>query len=517
MSKSPVRRAQTSANPAPVVPHQPAGAPKRTPPGPPPLTIAFVTSELAPFAKAGGLADVSASLPAYLHKAGHDVRVFVPLYQSIQWERFGIRPVDGVQGIGVRLGEATYTFDLMTARLPGTGLDVYFVHCPALYGRPGTYTSDPDEHRRFLLLGRAAIESMQRLGIAPDIVHVHDWATAIVPLYLKTMYAWDQLFARTKTVLTIHNIGYQGTFGTEILKELNPIGTQYFDGEDLRNGRVNLLKTGLVHAHQLTTVSPTYAREIQTPEYGYGLDGLLRMRSGDLAGILNGVDYSQWNPATAEHLAANYSPDDLSGKGVNKEALLAAVGLAPASQAPVVGIVSRLAHQKGLDLLFDTMPALLNRRDFRFVALGSGEPKYEGFFRSLVIRYPGRVSFYSGYQEKLAHLIEAGADMFVMPSRYEPCGLNQMYSLKYGTIPVVRKTGGLADTVAMYDPATGQGNGVLFEHFTSEGLHWALDTAMNLYQSDDDWYRMMQNGMVADFSWEVEGARYVALYRRLGT
>ncbi|TPW10515.1 MAG: starch synthase [bacterium] len=380
----------------------------------------------------------------------------------------------------------------------------------SISSRPGTYTSDPDEHRRFLLLGRAAIESMQRLRIAPDIVHVHDWATAIVPLYLKTMYAWDQLFARTKTVLTIHNIGYQGTFGTEILKDLNPIGTHYFDGEDLRNGRVNLLKTGLVHAHELTTVSPTYAREIQTPEYGYGLDGLLRMRSGELTGILNGVDYSLWNPATDKHLAA-----DLSGKAVNKAALLNAVGLAPAAQAPVLGIVSRLAHQKGLDLLFDPLPTLLNRRDFRFVLLGSGEPKYEEYFGNLVSRYPGRVAFYSGHQEKLAHLIEAGADMFVMPSRYEPCGLNQMYSLKYGTIPVVRKTGGLADTVEMYNPSTGRGNGVVFDHFTAEGLQWGLEAAMNLYQQPMHWRQMMLNGMSADFSWGVEGARYVALYRRL--
>lgn len=521
MSKLPVRRARTT--PKPALPAQPATpAPSLAPapqssPAPPPLTIAFVTSELVPFVKAGGLADVSAALPSYLHGQGHDVKVFVPLYQSIQWQSYGIRPVEAVQGVAVRLGEATYTFSLMTARMPGTSMDVYFVHCPALYGRPGTYTSDPDEHRRFLLLGRAAIESMQRLGISPDIVHVHDWATAMVPLYLKTMYAWDQLFAKTKSVLTIHNIGYQGTFGTEILKDLNPIGTQYFDGEDLKNGRINLLKTGLVHAHQLTTVSPTYAREIQTPEFGYGLDGLLRMRSGDLTGILNGVDYSQWNPATDAHLAANYSPENLSGKTLNKAALLSAMGLAPASHVPVVGIVSRLAHQKGLDLLFEALPALLNRRDFRFALLGNGEPKYEEFFRNLVSHYPGRVAFYSGHQEKLAHLIEAGADMFLMPSRYEPCGLNQMYSLKYGTIPVVRRTGGLADTVAMYDPSTGRGNGVVFEHFTAEGLQWGLETAMNLYQQPAHWHRMMQNGMAADFSWEVEGARYVALYRRLAT
>jgi starch synthase len=484
-------------------------------PAPPALRIAFITSELAPFVKAGGLADVSASLPAYLHRVGHDVRVFVPLYQSIHWDRYGVKPVDGVPGFGIRIGEATFDVQLMTARLPGTTLDVYFIHCPALFGRPGTYTSDPDEHRRFLLLGRAAIESMQRLGFGPDIVHVHDWASAIVPLYLKTVYAWDQLFARTRTVLTIHNIGYQGSFGTEILKDLNPIATQYFDGDDLMNGRVSLLKTGLVHAHQLTAVSPTYAREIQTPEFGYGLDGILRMRSADLEGILNGVDYEAWDPATDPLLPAHYGPADLSGKKINKEALLSTMGLKPAPHAPVVGIVSRLAHQKGLDLLFEPIPALLSRRDFRFVVLGSGEPKYEEFFGNLVHKFPGRVGFYSGYHEKLAHLIEAGSDMFVMPSRYEPCGLNQMYSLKYGTVPVVRKTGGLADTVTLYDPATGRGNGVVFEHFTAEGAWWALDTAMNWYEQPAHWERMMRNGMAADFSWDMEGARYVALYRRL--
>jgi starch synthase len=479
------------------------------------LRIGFVTSELAPFVKAGGLADVSASLPAYLHRAGHDLRVFVPLYGSISRDDYAFTRVPELSGQRITLGDAVYPYEVLTAVLPGTDLAVYFVHCGALFNRNGTYTNDVDEHRRFFFLSRAALESMQRLGWAPDILHAHDWPTALLPVCVKTIYAWDKLFATTKSVLTIHNLGYQGVFGTDVLRDLGPIGTEYFDGEDLRAGRINFLKTGLRHADQLTTVSPTYAREIQTPEYGHGLDGLLRERAAHLVGILNGVDYDSWDPATDPYLPAHYTPKDLSGKAANKAALVHDLGMTPAPKAPVIGVVTRLAWQKGLDLFFDALPALLAQRDFRFALLGSGERKYEEFFMELQRRHPGRVCFWNGYNERLAHRIEAGADIFAMPSRYEPCGLNQMYSLKYGTVPVVRKTGGLADTVTMYDPKTGKGNGVVFEHLTAEGLHWGLDTAMSLYEQPEHWTRMQKNGMAADFSWDVEGAKYVGMYERL--
>jgi len=480
------------------------------------LRVCFVASEVAPLAKTGGLADVAGALPRFLHSRGHDVRLFMPLYSSIDARRLDLQPVDFLQDVPLELGAHRYRFSVLTARLPGSPMMIYLVHCPALYNRPGIYTSGPDEHLRFLLLTRAAIESCQRMGFAPQIFHCHDWHTAFVPLLLRSVYAWDALFAATRTVLTIHNIGYQGIFSAGAAGDLG-LGpaAHLLHQDDLRHGRINSLKHGIMYADTITTVSPTYAREICTEQYGMGLEGTLRMRSKAVTGILNGVDYSEWNPATDKYVPYQYSPEDLSGKQKTRQHLLKMLRLKSGRSTAVLGIVSRLTVQKGLDLLFDVMPGILARRDLDCIVLGSGEARYEEFFTHLQQRFPQRVVFHRGYHDELAHLIEAGSDMFLMPSLYEPCGLNQMYSLKYGTVPIVRRTGGLADSVMLFDPDTGQGTGVVFDDYSGAALGWAINAALDLYRDRPLWTRMMLNGMEQDFSWERQGAQYVQLYESM--
>jgi starch synthase len=380
---------------------------------------------------------------------------------------------------------------------------------------PGIYQGDWADWLRFAFLTRAVLECAQRMGWGPDIVHCHDWHTALAPLFLKTLYNWDRLFDRTRSVLTLHNVSFQGVVDRARVADLDL--TPYVDWLDvprLAAGELNFLRTGLLHADVITAVSRTYAREIRTPELGFGVDGLLRARGDRVIGIVNGVDYDDWNPATDPHLPHPYSATDLAGKARMKQALLAGVGLEADSGVPVVGIVSRLTAQKGFDLCFGVLPELLARQDVRLVALGSGEERYERFFQALQQQFPGKASFYKGYNEPLAHWIEAGADIFLMPSRFEPCGLNQMYSLRYGTPPVVRRTGGLADTVEPWDPWSHQGTGFLFDSFDSASFAWALRNALVAYEDREGWAKLMQNGMARDFSWQVQGQEYVELYRR---
>jgi len=366
------------------------------------------------------------------------------------------------------------------------------------------------------LLSRAALESCQRMGWSPDIIHCNDWHTALIPTYLRALYAWDELLAGAKTVLTMHNVGYQGIFSASVLEDLGLADySSYFDAEDLQSDTVNLLKTGLLHADHLTTVSPTHAEEIQTPEFGMGLEGLLRSRSDRLDGILNGVDYGEWNPATDLLIPSNYSAEDLSGKEHNKRALMQDLSLPYDPQAPVLGVVSRLVHQKGIDLLEGALPELLDSLDLRLVVLGTGEPQFESMFRSLHNQFPRKVSFYRGYSNELAHRIEAGSDLLLMPSLYEPCGLNQMYSLHYGTVPVVRATGGLADSVQPWDPRAGTGTGFLFEEYSSEALSEAVHRALNAFRDQPAWRQLMLNGMGQDFSWRKQVRKYEALYERV--
>ena len=482
-----------------------------------PLKICFVSAEVAPFAKTGGLGDVSAALPRTLHRLGHDVRLFLPFYARIDRDEHTIVSVDYLRDLALELGGRHYRFSVYTTRMPRSSLPLYLIHCPALYDRPEIYGGGVEEAIRFALLTRAAIECCQRMGFAPDVFHANDWHTALLPLYLKTLYSWDRLFARSKTALTVHNIGYQGVFAASAAA-LVGLGdhADKLHREDLDRGVLGFLTTGILYADVVTTVSPTHAREICTPEYGMGLDGLLRRRSGSVLGILNGIEPEEWSPETDPLIPIQYSADDLEGKAFCKLALMNDLGLDHDPRAPALGIVTRLVKQKGIDLLRQVLPRFLADVDCRLAVLGNGESQYEEFFAALQRRFPGRVCFYRGYSNELAHRIEAGCDLFLMPSLYEPCGLNQMYSLVYGTPPIVRRTGGLADAVQLFDRGNGVGNGFVFDHASADALRWALGYAMDIWHDRPAWDRLVQNGMRQDFSWEKQAGLYVELYRRLG-
>ena len=480
------------------------------------LRICLVSSELAPLAKTGGLADVSAALATYLHTAGHDVRVLLPRYARIDESGLDIEAVAGLSDMVMRLGSREVRYAIDRTVLPDSGTPIYLLRCPEFYGRDGIYTQDDDEHLRFVLLSRASIAMCQHMGFAPHVFSCHDWQTGLIPLYLRTTYAWDELFENTKSVMTIHNIGYQGMFPAHVVGQLGLEGAEHhLHQDDLKDGVVNFLKTAVLYADLITTVSPTYAREILGDDYGMGLNGLLRERVHSVVGILNGVDYDEWNPETDKYLPANYGPQDMQGKSVCKSQLLQELNLRQEPERPLIGIVTRLVGQKGIDLIGKVVPRLLAERDFALAVLGSGEPRYEQMFERLQQLFPGRVCFYRGYNNKLAHWIEAGSDMFLMPSLYEPCGLNQMYSLKYGTVPIVRETGGLADSVQQFDAETATGTGILFRNYSDAGLEWAIRRALDLFDDETAWQALVANGMAQDFSWDRQGARYVDLFRML--
>ncbi|MSP16885.1 MAG: glycogen synthase [Myxococcales bacterium] len=475
------------------------------------MKVLFVASEVTPYAKTGGLADVSAALPRHLGRAGHDVRVLMPLYDRTDTSRLHLETV--VPELELRLGRHRYAAKIFRG---ASDPEIHFLHCPALYSRGAIYTHDDDEHRRFLALSYGAIALCQRTGFAPDIVHANDWHAALLPMILKAFHTRDPLFATTRSVLTIHNLNYQGSFSSHILPDTNLAGVSHlFHQDQLRAGRVNFLLHGLLYADAVNAVSPTYAREIQGPDHGVGLDPFLRARSSTVVGILNGVDYEEWSPERDRHIPHPYSRDDLTGKELNKEALCTGLGLPYVKGIPLVGIVSRLVRQKGLDLLEAVMPDLLRRNGFQFVVLGSGEKGLEDLFFRMQRAFPRQVCFYRGFSEPLAHLIEAGADMFLMPSRYEPCGLNQLYSLRYGTVPIVHRTGGLADSVTQFDPRTGEGTGFSFEQHDAAGVRWGLEAALRTYRDAATWRRVVENGMAQDFSWEKQRKLYELLYNRL--
>lgn len=479
------------------------------------MRICFIASEVAPFAKTGGLADVAGALPRQLHRRGHDIRVFMPLYAGIGDGGMHASAVASAHDVALNLGAHLYRFSILESRLPDSDVPLYFVHCPEAYDRPTLYTQGSDEHLRFLILQRAALETCQRLQFAPDIVHCNDWHTGLVPMMLKSIYAWDRLFASALSVISIHNIGYQGIFDAGTLYDIGGDVRALVSPDTAAGAAINWLREGCRHADRVTTVSPTYAQEICGPIGGHGLDAVLRSRADSVAGILNGVDYTEWNPATDRYLKHPYSAEDLSGKRATKRSLLDWLNLSVADATPLMGIVSRLTVQKGFDLLFDTLPEILAMRDLAIVALGSGEAHYEAFFTSLQHRFPDRVVFHRGYHNELAHLIEAASDMFLMPSMYEPCGLNQMYSLKYGTVPIVRRTGGLADSVQTWDPSARQGTGIVFNDFDAPAVRWAIHTALDLFKDRDAWTQMIRNGMAQDFSWEKQAGAYEQMYEQL--
>ena len=483
------------------------------------MNILFVSSEVAPFAKTGGLGDVSAALPRELGARGHDVRVVLPMYARVHGHGRTFREV--VPELVFTLGDRTVRVSIFASTLPDSDVEVYFVRCPALYDRPNIYGSGGDEHVRFAVLDWAALKLCQYLRFAPDVVHCNDWQTSLIPLLLRTLFAWDRLFSRARSVLTIHNLGHQGTFAASAVHEVGlglAMGSVHQD--ELHAGRFGFLLTGLLYANALTAVSPTYAREIQTPEHGVGLDGFLRMRSDVLRGILNGIDDHEWDPATDRLIEGRFDVDDLRGKERCKASLLASAGLPYRRELPVVGVVSRLVWQKGFDLCEEVLPTMLRRRAFQLVVLGTGEGRYEHFFRELAAAFPRQVAFRPSFSEKIAHAVEAGSDLFLMPSRYEPCGLNQMYSLRYGTVPIVHRTGGLADTVWDFEPSNGRGTGFVFDHFDAHGLAWAIGRALDVWGSGagDDrarWERLQRNGMTLPLGWRHRVDEYIDLYRKL--
>jgi starch synthase len=469
------------------------------------LHVAHVTPEMVPFLKTGGLADVSAALPKALSRLGHRVSVVLPRYGSIPFP-----PGELVASAEIPLGGSGRAVGYHRTRTDD-GVEVVFLEHPSFFDRPRPYGWD-DDHLRFALLARGALEYFRVRGERPDVLHAHDWQAGLVPVYLKALYWDDPTLHRTASVFTIHNVAYQGQFGTEVLDAVGLPGhlaTSFALGH---HDGVSYLKGGTEFAEGVSTVSPTYAREIQGDEHGFGFQEAARSRAEDLVGILNGVDYDVWDPRADGHIARRYSPEDLGGKRRCKADLLRAFGLAESPELPVVGAISRLVWQKGFDIVAGAWWDLL-QRPMRMVVLGTGEDGVEAGLARLAERDPHRFAVRFVYDEGVAHRIMAGADVFLMPSRSEPCGLTQMYALRYGTVPVVRSTGGLVDTVQPWDPGTGEGTGFRFDHADGTGLVWALDQALTAHRDGAGWGRLMRNGMATDFSWERSARQYVELYR----
>jgi starch synthase len=476
------------------------------------MKIVFVASEGVPYSKTGGLADVVGALPKALAALGHEVEVFLPRYKITKSGAV----VPGAGSITVPLSGG---FKFASIQLAGeaSGVRTYLMECPEFFDREQLYMDNgkdyPDNADRFAAFSLAALEFIKRSSTPPAVIHCHDWQSALVPVYLRSLYAEDPFYQKTSVLFTIHNIGYQGLFPPEIMSRTS-INKNLFRIEGLEYyGKVNLLKGGIVFSDYVSTVSQKYAQEIQTDEFGHGLEGVLRSKADRLVGILNGVDYEDWNPATDKLIAANYNPENMRGKDICKKLLLQKLGAQnPDLDRPVLGIVSRFVRQKGFDLIAQVADELM-REDLYIAALGTGEPEYEELFRSLAEKYPGKFLVKVAYDNALAHQIEAGADMFLMPSRYEPCGLNQIYSMKYGTVPVVRATGGLDDTVQPFDGE--RGTGFRFRQYSPVALLACLQRAIATFRDREAWSKLQQNCMREDFSWAQSAGKYANLYESL--
>jgi starch synthase len=476
------------------------------------MHIAFVASECVPFSKTGGLADVVGALPCALASLGHQVSVYIPRYRQTKLSD----PQTVVRSITVPFDDR-YRFCSVVSAGDHCGVRFYFVEYPPFFDREALYGTSagdyPDNAERFALFSRAVLEASKILG-APQVFHCHDWQSALVPLLLRTQYAEDPAFRDTATVFTIHNMGYQGLFPPETLPLLTLSWDLFTISKMEFFGNVNFLKGALVFSDFITTVSRKYSHEIQTTEFGFGLEGVLRDRASTVTGILNGVDYEEWSPQTDKFTAARYSPQDLSGKAKCKQDLLAAFGVTGADlRLPVIGIVSRFAAQKGFDLIAQIMDRLA-REDMIVVALGAGDKQYEEMFLRLNRQFPQKIAVKVAYDNAIAHKIEAGSDMFLMPSRYEPCGLNQIYSLKYGTVPIVRATGGLDDTIEPWDPRSARGTGFKFSEYSGEALLLTIKQALQAFRDQPSWQQLMRNGMNKDFSWNASAKEYVRVYER---
>ncbi len=480
------------------------------------MKIAFITSEALPYAKTGGLADVSGALPKALEELGCSVKIFMPKYYVIEESKYDLHYNWEIGEIKIKIGSNTRFVHIYQSMLPDSNVEVNFIDCPHYFHRDQIYTDGFDEDERFILFSKAVLETLIRLNWTPDVLHCNDWPTGLLPLFLKENYVKGEFFSKTASIFSIHNIGYQGIFNKDAVKkaDINPELFYPMSPIEYYNG-ISFLKAAISYSDIINTVSKTYAKEILTPEYGAGLDGVLREREKDLYGILNGVDYSLWDPENDKLLPYDFSLNNLDGKLDNKEYLLNKIKLKYSHEVPLIGIVSRLVSQKGFDL-FEQVSDELMLLNVQWIILGSGENKYEEMFRDLQQNYPEKVSAYIGFNNEMSHLIEAGADMLLMSSLYEPCGLNQIYSLRYGTVPIVRRTGGLADTVKDYDEsiASGElnGNGFVFDEYTGDALLSAVSRAIDYFKDKENWNKIISTGMQQLFSWKDAAREYLTLY-----
>lgn len=486
------------------------------------LRIFYLSTELTPFAKTGGLADVASALPKALFEYGHDVRVMMPKYGSISERRYVLREVIRLKEIPIKMGEQEHVVSVKSAFLPDTKVQVYFLDYKPYFERADYYVDSktgrdfPDNAQRFFLFCKAVLETIKLLHWEPHIILCNDWQTAMIPWLLQNDYRDDPFFAKVLAILSIHNLAYQGSFDPSILPLLGLPKNLATSGSDLEaNDKINFLKAGIVHADAITTVSPTYALEIQNDaELGCGLQSLLKKRREDISGILNGVDYNVWNPEIDPLIPEKYTAATLKGKAVAKQALLAQSKLSYDPKVPVIGIISRLAEQKGFELVVEAIEEII-KLPAQLIILGTGDAKYHKMAEKLAKAHAKKIAVFLRFDEPLAHLIEAGSDMFLMPSRFEPCGLNQMYSLKYGTIPIVRKTGGLADTVIDYDHDNGHGNGFVFGPYNHTALFEAIKRANRLFKDEASWQKLVKRVMKLDFSWHLAADRYIKIFQKI--
>lgn len=475
-----------------------------------PLKILFLASEVVPFAKTGGLADVAGALPKALKEMGHDIRVAMPGYGFINREKFGIK--EFMSELTVPMNGRQETASILETNIGP--VPVYMVNNAKYYDREGIYMYH-DDADRFVFFCRAMMEMVKKIDWAPDILHCNDWHTAIIPNWLNTIYKDDPFFKGTASVYSIHNLAYQGVFGQRVL-EIAGIDKYQFmvpPGVSPEN-QINMMGRAIFFADLVNTVSETYAEEILTPEYGQGFDWLLRERRDRLYGILNGIDYEVQNPATDPHIYRQYDLYSLEGKAENKIALQKEAGLDVKKHTPLIGMISRLSDQKGFDLIGQVIEAMMANLDFQFILLGTGEEYYHNLFSSIKTRFPDRSAVYLTFNASLAQKIYAGSDMFLMPSRFEPCGLGQLIAMRYGSVPIVRETGGLKDTVCNYDPVTDNGNGFTFKQYDALAMYTAVVRAIETYHYQDRWKTLVHRGMSADFSWKNSAQKYVELYRR---
>ncbi|UCG62732.1 MAG: glycogen synthase GlgA [Candidatus Zixiibacteriota bacterium] len=483
------------------------------------MKILVVASEAVPFVKTGGLGDVVGALPKPLARTNHQVKVFLPRYEKLNTGYCHVGKL-GWSGT-ISINEKKHSLSVEHCRDKRLPLEFYFIRNHHFFDRDELYIDKKtnrdyaDNDERFIFFTRGVLETVTALDWRPDIIHVHDWQASLIPVYVKTLYKEEGFFSQSKTVLTIHNLAYQGTFDSERFGAIGlPEAMFYATSPFEFYGKVNFLKAGIVYADKITTVSRRYAEEIQTDELGCGLNGVLSQRKEDLVGILNGVDYTVWSPSRDKKIPYTYHLANLSGKRMNKVELLRRFSLPVRDRAPLIGVISRLADQKGLDLFAEIADKVL-AMDVQMIILGTGDDKYHQIFREFETRYPDKFRACLTFDDDLAHWIEAAADMFLMPSQFEPCGLNQMYSLKYGTVPIVREVGGLADTVEDFKPETGQGTGFVFQDYSPEALLDTITRAVQTFGKRRIWTKIMKSGMRKDYSWDRSAHEYAELFGKL--